>query len=79
MSDIKNIEWMKFVFPAESEGVGVDKRTGLPSDAPESKLVDEESVELLIKFYGDPAMKHFSNQQAMRVYEEVWKLLNDQK
>ena len=78
MCDIKNIEWMKFVFPAVSEGVSVDKTTGLPVDDTEPKLVDEESVELQIKFYNDPAMKSFSNQQAMRVYEEVWKLLNNQ-
>ena len=75
--NIHHIEWMKFNFPAKQDGIGVDKKTGLPASEPDPKATDEEAVELSIKFSGEIGERVFPNRQAMGVYEEVWKLLND--
>jgi hypothetical protein len=77
--NIKRIEWMKFIWPATHEGVGVDKETGLSNSEPQADMTDEEAVELSVKFLGEDGELVFPNPEAMRVYSEVWKLLNGAK
>jgi hypothetical protein len=76
--NVKNIEEMKFVWPAESEGVGVDRGTLLPVSNPPPKKRGEEAVELFIKFHGEKGWTGFDNRKSLPVYREVLKLFSKQ-
>lgn len=74
---VKNIELMRFCFPYEDPGYGVDKvhHQGVEPE----KTSDEEGVEIQVKFHNEDGFRIISGKAALEIYNLTWKEFNDQE